>query len=140
MVTAGDSQQGKYFNMLPGDTKLSAKWSPGMRYSPDPGERGQWSLVVSQISHYSSKLDTRYGFIITDKHLVVFRVAREVIGSGLASTRARRTQTAYLGAGYGDDPYGSSSGESRSSPQSIGRQSFNPDSQIDSGLQTSWEQ
>ncbi|CZR49226.1 uncharacterized protein FPRO_09033 [Fusarium proliferatum ET1] len=67
-----------FANILPGDTKLDAKWSPWM--SEDTG-----------------RYRTRYGFIITDANLVALRITRELIGAGLAQTRPRREAAVFVG-------------------------------------------
>lgn len=82
--------EGKFWNLLPGDTKLSAKWQPGMLESENDSERIQWSLPLSQVSTYAANSNCRYGFIITDEALVALRFAKEPIGEGIASTRPTR--------------------------------------------------
>lgn len=58
-----------YLNLLPGDTKLSIKWS-----SDDfPDDLTAWRNPVRQILHYCEKAKVRYGYIITDEELVVMR-------------------------------------------------------------------
>ncbi|KAH7151932.1 hypothetical protein B0J13DRAFT_547167 [Dactylonectria estremocensis] len=83
-------EQEKFWNLLPGDTKLSAKWRPDMLQSHNDSERYQWTLPVSQVSTYAAQSDCRYGFIVTDQSLVVLRFAKEPISEGLASTRPSR--------------------------------------------------
>ncbi|KAF5026129.1 hypothetical protein F66182_1777 [Fusarium sp. NRRL 66182] len=83
-------EQGKFWNLLPGDTKLFAKWRPDMIQSQIPGERRQWSLPLSQVGTYAVESGSRYGFIITDQSLVVLRFTKERIGEGLTSSRPSR--------------------------------------------------
>ncbi|PNY27982.1 Uncharacterized protein TCAP_02092 [Tolypocladium capitatum] len=83
-------ENGRYWNLLPGDTKLSAKWQPRMEQSQDDRTRHQWTLPVSQDSSYAAQSDCRYGFIITDLHLVVLRLSKESVGQGSALTRPLR--------------------------------------------------
>jgi hypothetical protein len=73
----------KYANLVPGDTKLSRKWNPGMAASHNE----QWALPVRQVLSYSRDLGVRYGFIITDSHLVVLRFRKIRDGSGLNQLR-----------------------------------------------------
>ncbi|RYC80458.1 hypothetical protein BFJ63_vAg16658 [Fusarium oxysporum f. sp. narcissi] len=82
---------GKFWNLLPGDTKLSVKWYPAMSLSGNESERYQWTLPLSQVSTYAAQSGCRYGFLITDQALVVLRFTKERIGEGLAATRPSRT-------------------------------------------------
>ncbi|KND88548.1 hypothetical protein TOPH_06899 [Tolypocladium ophioglossoides CBS 100239] len=90
LVSNYRAEQGKFWNLLPGDTKLSAKWRPDMSQSQNDSERYQWTLPVSQVSTYAAESACRYGFIVTDQTLVVLRFTKESIGEGLASTRPSR--------------------------------------------------
>ncbi|OAA59099.1 hypothetical protein SPI_06301 [Niveomyces insectorum RCEF 264] len=74
-----------------GDTKISSKWTPDLANSP-PGTTGhkEWAKVLSQITLYMRSYQVRYGFIITDEQLVVLRITRERVGTGLAAHRLRR--------------------------------------------------
>ncbi|KAJ4308289.1 hypothetical protein N0V84_012187, partial [Fusarium piperis] len=83
--------QEKFWNLLPGDTKLSAKWHPGMMLSQNESEIYQWTLPLSQITTYAARSACRYGFLITDQALVVLRFTKEPIDPGLAATRPVRT-------------------------------------------------
>lgn len=56
-----------------------------MEQPHDPGERLQWSFPVLRISTYAASAECRYGFIITDQHLVVLRVSWEPVGLGSAA-------------------------------------------------------
>ncbi|KAJ3578310.1 hypothetical protein NPX13_g2256 [Xylaria arbuscula] len=78
---------GKFASIMPGDTKLSARWDP----SQDLND--QWRRPVRQILTYSNDIQCRYGFLITDNELVVFQFARESVGPGIATTRGTRTAT-----------------------------------------------
>ncbi|KAH7016332.1 uncharacterized protein B0I36DRAFT_337359 [Microdochium trichocladiopsis] len=78
---------GEFEPLLPGDTKLALKWRPDM------DDQDQWSLPVSQVLTYAHLLGSRYGFIITQSHLVVLRFCREPIGTGTAFSRPRRSGT-----------------------------------------------
>ena len=64
-------------NILPGDTKLSSKWSsehvglgPVSKNVPVP----QWLNPLTQVYTYCIRANVRYGYIITDEELVVLRV------------------------------------------------------------------
>ncbi|KAG6134648.1 hypothetical protein E4U28_005744 [Claviceps purpurea] len=81
----------KFRNLLPGDTKLSAKWAPEMKTSPQDSVRDQWRAPLRQVGTYAEYSRCRYGFLITDAALVVLRFTKEHIGDGLAATRPTRT-------------------------------------------------
>jgi hypothetical protein len=67
----------KPWNILPGDTKVGRKWSscdivPGLvqhQWMPK-----DWIRPLSQIYTYCVKAQARYGYIISDKELVVVRI------------------------------------------------------------------
>jgi len=86
------SYRGKYYNLLPGDAKLSSKWTPSLYDQRVDGS--QWEWPVRQVLTYASTLGVRYGFLISDENLVVFQFQREAIGPGLSSGRDRRISTA----------------------------------------------
>ncbi|KAK0753557.1 hypothetical protein B0T18DRAFT_397158 [Schizothecium vesticola] len=88
---------GKYYNLLPGDTKISSKWSPSL-YTERRARGNQWEWPVRQVLTYASSLDVRYGYLLTDKHLVVFQFAREAVGSGLSAGREQRVVPAAMHA------------------------------------------
>ena len=81
----------KYWNILPGDTKLFGKWDSGMEQSSDLGVRHQWSLPVSQITTYLADAECRYRFIVTEREFVALRLTKESIGPGLAASRPERS-------------------------------------------------
>ncbi|KAK2036349.1 hypothetical protein LZ31DRAFT_616197, partial [Colletotrichum somersetense] len=89
-LVARSRVDGKYHNHLPGDTKLSAKWSPEMQKSQKNSVREQWKLPVSQVNTYAADSGCRYGYIITDDLLVVLRFSKENVGLGSASSRPSR--------------------------------------------------
>jgi len=72
--------KGKAKNILPGDTKLSSKWSSS---TINPGDiekhdvRQDWYQPMAQIFTYCVRNNARYGYLITDKELVVIRVGPE---------------------------------------------------------------
>ncbi|OIW24114.1 hypothetical protein CONLIGDRAFT_564789, partial [Coniochaeta ligniaria NRRL 30616] len=80
---------GLYVNYVPGDTKLSSKFLPDMM------DLEEWSKVLAQETYYIKTFQSRYGFIITDEHLVVLRISRQRTGEGLAAGRPYRSQTFY---------------------------------------------
>lgn len=84
------SDQG-YSNILPGDTKLDAKWSPGMRDT----NYEEWRKVMAQIATYMAYFQTRYGFILTDQYLVVLRLTQLPTGPGIAQGRPIRSTAVY---------------------------------------------
>lgn len=64
-------------NILPGDTKVSKKWlsddivdgALDTDYTPD-----NWQRPLKQVYTYCVRANSRYGYIITDKELVVIRI------------------------------------------------------------------
>lgn len=64
-------------NILPGDTKVSTKWtSAKIEIGPVPKSKKKvgWIESLGQIFTYCTKANARYGYFITDKELVVFRI------------------------------------------------------------------
>jgi hypothetical protein len=86
----GNCVFGRYYNLLPGDTKISSKWTPSLYASRAARNVEQWEWPVRQVLTYACNLNVRYGYIITDKHLVVFQFAREAVGPGLSAERDQR--------------------------------------------------
>jgi hypothetical protein len=85
-------ETGHYLNVLPGDTKIDAKWRPTM-----VGEQEnyrEWQNVMAQIVTYMALNHSRYGFIITDRVFVALRITRCEVGPGLAAGRPRRATAA----------------------------------------------
>jgi hypothetical protein len=78
-------EYGRYANILPGDTKLDAKWWPTMLQ--ETNSFNEWQKVVAQVQTYMARHRTRYGFIITDSSFVALRLTREPISAGLAQER-----------------------------------------------------
>lgn len=85
---ARTGENGAYLNLVPGDTKISAKWWPEL--VDDPDGFGEWQNAVAQAVSYSAERHVRYGFIVTDTVLVVLRIARQYTGEGLAANRSPR--------------------------------------------------
>ncbi|KAK3292825.1 uncharacterized protein B0H64DRAFT_202116 [Chaetomium fimeti] len=98
---------GKYVNLVPGDTKLSTKWKPGMK-DTNPGE---WALPIRQVMSYSRDLKVRYGFVITDQYLIVLRFSRFDIEDGIAQGMSRRGVTVHQTEGQHSS--GASNAQSR---------------------------
>lgn len=86
-----------YLNLFPGDTKLASKWHSSMF----PSVFNEWVDPVRQILNYCDRLGVRYGFLITDLELVVFRFLREEIGSGISRTRPTRARPQQPPSGRG---------------------------------------
>ncbi|MCJ1258317.1 hypothetical protein MMC24_006149 [Lignoscripta atroalba] len=64
-------------NLLPGDTKVSAKWSSELIKTGEMTnnrESKDWTRPISQIYSYCVRNNTRYGYIITDAELVAVRI------------------------------------------------------------------
>ena len=72
-----EEAQSKAKNLLPGDTKLSKKWSSAAINQGNLEEaenRVDWLQPMGQIFTYCVGNNARYGYLITDKELVVVRV------------------------------------------------------------------
>lgn len=80
----------RYYNIMPGDSKLSIKWKSS--FYDDPENSSYWKDPVRQTVQYCIQSHSRYGFIITDGELVVLRIRTEHTGTGLADKRTRRGQ------------------------------------------------
>jgi len=65
-------------NLLPGDTKVSRKWKSANLTKGDVNKAvvkdKSWFQPVGQIYTYCVRSNARYGYIITDKELVVVRI------------------------------------------------------------------
>lgn len=81
-----------YMNVLPGDSKLSTKWSS----SGDPNSL-EFKRPFFQIFSYCDLAEVRYGYLLTPEELVVVRVSRkpshEVPNSRLSPQRPKRMGT-----------------------------------------------
>lgn len=60
-------------NRVPGDIKPSWKWASAMRWSPENRVETEFRQVLSQVNFYMKQHHARYGFVLTDRELVVFR-------------------------------------------------------------------
>jgi len=77
-------------NILPGDTKVSKKWlsddivdgALDTDYTPD-----NWQRPLKQVYTYCVRANARYGYIITDKELVVIRIGPSTQEETPASTQ-----------------------------------------------------
>ncbi|ATY62557.1 hypothetical protein A9K55_006960 [Cordyceps militaris] len=78
-------------NVLPGDSKISSKWWPEMLNNES--YHVEWTNVVSQVATYMAACSSRYGFIVTDREVVVLRITRQAVGPGLATSRSPRRIT-----------------------------------------------
>ncbi|RTE69803.1 hypothetical protein BHE90_015812 [Fusarium euwallaceae] len=81
-----------YFNLLPGDTKLDAKWRPTMLRD----NFNEWQKAVSQVETYMARNSTRYGFILTETNLVALRLTRQPLDAGMALLRPQRATATSL--------------------------------------------
>ncbi|KAI1157282.1 hypothetical protein F5B18DRAFT_670783 [Nemania serpens] len=90
-------EQGKFLNFLPGDTKVSSKWHSEMGNDTSWGTAKSRSTErqkpVDQIVTYMARNGQRYGFLLTDEEVVVFRISRRYMGEGLATDRPQRQVT-----------------------------------------------
>ena len=83
-------QMGYFYNFMPGDSKISSKWSAGMvkrEANKDAEEHG--AKPIQQVGAYCDKTRSRYGFLISDKELTVIELRRDPIGPGIAATATR---------------------------------------------------
>ncbi|OAR05855.1 hypothetical protein LLEC1_06539 [Akanthomyces lecanii] len=78
----------RLMDILPGDTKISSKWTSEIE--TDFPLALEWEKVVRQVVTYMAAWSVRYGFIVTDAEVVVLRIIRQHTTSGLASSRLRR--------------------------------------------------
>lgn len=81
-------------NILPGDTKLSSKWS-STSITIGKGEMTKDAKYpISQIYKYCCSTNSRYGYLITDKELVVVRIDMESLDAYLQrNNEPRRRMT-----------------------------------------------
>jgi len=98
------AENGQFLSILPGDSKLSAKWTPDLYFN----DREQWKRPVQQVLTYANDASCRYGFIITDSHLVVFQFALEHVGPGIALSRSARSVQMHQRVQSGDTELSSS--------------------------------
>ncbi|KJK78286.1 hypothetical protein H634G_06459 [Metarhizium anisopliae BRIP 53293] len=110
----------KYINLVPGDTKTSAKFDPDMLES----NYKEWKKVVTQLAAYADEHRVRYGFIVTDKLVVVLRFTRkrEVVARGAGANlpiRSTRAPTPQVSSESGIPSSQSSSGREIPSSQSF---------------------
>ncbi|KAJ4310442.1 hypothetical protein N0V84_010974 [Fusarium piperis] len=81
----------KYYNLLPGESKISSKWSSNAsNYDLQQDSASTWRLPPLQLFGYTDAAQVRYGFIITDAELVVFELSKVAIDSGIATARPQR--------------------------------------------------
>lgn len=64
---------GTSWNRAPGDIKPSWKWSTTLATHPIIGMRVEYRQALSQVNWYMKQHHSRYGFLLTDRELVVFR-------------------------------------------------------------------
>ncbi|CAG8905984.1 unnamed protein product [Penicillium egyptiacum] len=64
---------GTSWNRAPRDIKPSWKWNTGMATDPKPALRREYCQALSQVNWYMKQHHSRYGFLLTDRELVVFR-------------------------------------------------------------------
>ncbi|CAD6585742.1 MAG: hypothetical protein ASARMPREDX12_002105 [Alectoria sarmentosa] len=76
-IRPANPQTSRPSNILPGDTKVGWKWSSHSIVAGDTEDVylvDDWLEPIKQIFTYCCKLKARYGYIITDKELVVTRI------------------------------------------------------------------
>ncbi|EEH19632.2 hypothetical protein PABG_01891 [Paracoccidioides brasiliensis Pb03] len=62
-------------NRAPGDAKPSWKWNTALTTNPVLGIRNECRQVLSQVHWYMRQHNSRHGFLLTDRELVIFRRA-----------------------------------------------------------------
>lgn len=60
-------------NRAPGDVKPSWKWSTALATHPLLGIRNEYRQALSQVNWYMKQHNSRHGFLLTNRELVVFR-------------------------------------------------------------------
>lgn len=70
---AVDLPAGTSWNRAPGDIKPSWKWSTALAAHPILGIRSEFRQALSQVNWYMKQHHSRYGFLLTDRELLVFR-------------------------------------------------------------------
>ena len=76
-VQRSDSRPCRPSSILPGDTKVSWKWSSQKIQTGETEDtylEDDWLEPIKQIYTYCCRLEARYGYIITEKELVVVRI------------------------------------------------------------------
>lgn len=84
------SAPGRFTNLLPGDTKLSTKWSATAAIPLSTAREDAWAWPINQLGYYTTSVGASYGFIITDRALTVLEITGTEIGPGIGSSRSRR--------------------------------------------------
>jgi hypothetical protein len=70
-----DEVDGRFANLVPGDSKPAAKWQAQWIDSGDSTEKRRAYLAMQQITKYMWLCKTRYGFLISEKELVPVRLS-----------------------------------------------------------------
>jgi len=92
-------------NFCPGDIKGSSKWNSNLLYDVDwenYQNEPDWINIarpLEQVQHYCTYLGTRYGWILTDRELVVMRVTNSTDDEP-SSPRQLRSSAGQGRAGY----------------------------------------
>lgn len=90
---------GYFYNFMPGDSKISSKWSAGMvKREANKHEEEHGSKPIQQVGAYCDRTRSRYGFLISDKELTVIELRRDPIGPGIAATATRSRAAAAAAA------------------------------------------
>jgi hypothetical protein len=87
-----------YENRVPGDTKQSKKWRSTMKDSTSSSEQEEYWKPLRQVLLYCVRVNSRYGYIITDAEALFFRRTKSPEPSqSLSANRPRRQppQTAH---------------------------------------------
>lgn len=81
-------------NILPGDTKVGGKWSScNIEVGPvaDAHMANDWIEPIKQVYSYCLKTESRYGYIITEKELVVVRIRPATEGDFISPDNSQET-------------------------------------------------
>lgn len=72
-ITVNNKQRTSYVNILPGDSKLSTKWTSKL-YQADT-TRAKYTNPFDQIFTYCVRANARFGYLISQEELVAVRVS-----------------------------------------------------------------
>lgn len=91
LVQPTSNEHQSHKNVLPGDTKLSTKWSSTKWKSSQESQDVEFKKPLCQLLTYCERAQVRYGYILTQEELVAIRI------SVRPGTKAPATQTSRPG-------------------------------------------
>ena len=74
VVSVKGKEQARCFNILPGDTKLSTKWKSEKFIHNE--KKPNLRMPIRQLMTYCEYAETRYGYLLSQEELVVFRFSQ----------------------------------------------------------------